>query len=49
MDVIQLLRKQIEVLQKVDKIKANDDISEYENAVEIILDHVDNIDIACGK
>ncbi|XP_050315756.1 hsp70-binding protein 1-like [Anthonomus grandis grandis] len=46
-DVMELLRKQIEILQKVDKIKEGDDVSEYENAVEIILDHVDHIDIAC--
>jgi len=46
-DVIQLLHKQIETLKNVDKIRPNDDIAEYENAVEVILDHVDNIDIAC--
>lgn len=46
-DVIELLQKQIRILENVDKIKADDDITEYENAVEIILDHVDNIDIAC--
>ncbi|XP_066255825.1 hsp70-binding protein 1 isoform X1 [Euwallacea similis] len=46
-DVIQLLQKQIEVLQKVDQIKKNDNISQYEEAVETILDHVDHIDIAC--
>lgn len=48
-DVIDLLRKQIEVLQNVDKIQPTDDISQYESAVETILDYVDDIDTACGE
>ena len=48
-DVIQLLRKQIEVLQNVDKIKPEDDITKYETSIETILEHVDHTDIACGK
>lgn len=46
-DVIELLQKQIKILENVDKIKVDDDISEYETAVETILDYVDSIDIAC--
>ncbi|KAH1011619.1 hypothetical protein HUJ04_000948 [Dendroctonus ponderosae] len=46
-DVIDLLRKQIEILQNVDKIQPTDDISQYESAVETILDYVDDIDTAC--
>ncbi|XP_030755130.1 hsp70-binding protein 1-like [Sitophilus oryzae] len=46
-DIIGLLQKQIKVLQKVDSIKPEDDISEYEQAVDIILEQVDHIDIAC--
>lgn len=48
-DVIELLRKQIEILQNVDKIKAEDDVSQYEDAVDTILEHVDHIDVACGE
>ncbi|KAF7275183.1 hypothetical protein GWI33_012106, partial [Rhynchophorus ferrugineus] len=46
-DVIQVLQKQIEILKNVNEIKSDDDISEYESAINIILDHIDNIDIAC--
>ncbi|CAG9767566.1 unnamed protein product [Ceutorhynchus assimilis] len=46
-DVIQLLRKQIEILQNIDKCEAEQDNPEYERAIEVILEHVDNIDIAC--
>lgn len=46
-DVVELLRKQIEILKNVDKIKAEDDVSQYEDAVDTILEHVDHIDVAC--
>lgn len=46
-DVVELLQKQVKILENVDKIKADDDIEEYEAAVETILDQIDNIDIAC--
>lgn len=48
-DVVELLRKQIEILKNVDKIKAEDDVSQYEDAVDTILEHVDHIDVACGE
>lgn len=45
-DVIEVLQKQIKTLQKVDQIKVDDDVAEYVEALETILDYIDHIDIA---
>ncbi|XP_060532909.1 hsp70-binding protein 1-like isoform X2 [Cylas formicarius] len=46
-DVIELLQKQIKILQDMDNVEAEDDVTKYEEAIAIILDHVDHLDIAC--
>ncbi|KAL1500806.1 hypothetical protein ABEB36_006248 [Hypothenemus hampei] len=46
-NVIELLQKQVSILQNVDKISSDNDVSQYLEATEVILDHIDNIDIAC--
>ncbi|CAH1118505.1 unnamed protein product [Phaedon cochleariae] len=45
-DVVEILRKQIDILKKVEQLGSVDDSSEYMQAIETILDYVDNIDIA---
>lgn len=45
-DVVELLQKQIRILQKVEQVKPEDDISEFEEAIETILEYVDQIDTA---
>lgn len=48
-DVVELLQKQIRILQKVEQVKAEDDVSEFEEAIETILEYVDQIDTANGE
>lgn len=45
-DVIELLQKQLKVLENVYSLTAEDDITECCTAIETILEHVDHIDIA---
>lgn len=45
-DVVEVLQEQIKKLQDVSTLKADDDPSDFLNALDTILDHVDNIDIA---
>lgn len=45
-DVVEILQKQIEIIRKVEHTTAGDDIQEYLNAIDIVLEHVDHIDIA---
>lgn len=45
-DVVELLQKQIKTLENVDALPAEADASEYLAAIETILEHVDQIDIA---
>lgn len=45
-DVIQLLREQIKILEKVDELGDDADVSQQECAIETILEHIDHIDIA---
>lgn len=47
-NVVEVLQKQIEILMKIDTLKEGDDDSEYLEALETILDYIDNIDIANG-
>lgn len=48
-DVIEILQKQIKILQDADKLTIDDDITEYNTAFDSILDYIDNIDIANGN
>ncbi|KAL3271053.1 hypothetical protein HHI36_021553 [Cryptolaemus montrouzieri] len=45
-NVVEVLQQQITKLMKVDTIKEGDDVTEYLEALETILDYIDNIDIA---
>ncbi|KAK9874295.1 hypothetical protein WA026_002648 [Henosepilachna vigintioctopunctata] len=45
-NVVEVLQEQIKKLIKVDTIKEADDVTEYLEALETILDYIDNIDIA---
>lgn len=45
-DVVEVLQRQIEILKKVENIAAVDDIQEYSNAIETVLEYIDHIDIA---
>ncbi|KAJ8936832.1 hypothetical protein NQ314_012148 [Rhamnusium bicolor] len=45
-DVVEVLQNQIRTLQKVNRVRADDDVSQYEEALEKILEYVDHIDIA---
>lgn len=45
-DVVEILQKQIEVIKKVEKVAAGDNVEEYCDAIETVLDYIDNIDIA---
>lgn len=45
-DVIELLQKQIKTLENADTLTQNDDIAPHTAAIETILEHIDNIDIA---
>ncbi|KAG5892773.1 hypothetical protein JTB14_007988 [Gonioctena quinquepunctata] len=45
-DVVEVLQKQIESLRKVEKWEPGADITEFVEAIETILEYVDNIDIA---
>lgn len=45
-DVVEILQKQIEIIKKVEKVTAEDDVQEYSNAIDIVLDYIDDIDIA---
>ncbi|XP_044763906.1 hsp70-binding protein 1 [Coccinella septempunctata] len=45
-NVVEVLQKQIEILMKVDTVKDGDDVSNYLEALENIMDYIDNIDIA---
>lgn len=47
-DVIEILQKQIKILQNAGDVGLQDDITEYEDAFETILEYVDNIDVANG-
>lgn len=49
MDIVEILQRQIRILRKVDQLKADDDILEFEEAIETILEHIDQIDTANGK
>lgn len=45
-NVVEVLQEQISKLMKVDTVKEDDDVTEYLTALEVILDYIDNIDIA---
>lgn len=45
-DVIELLQKQIKTLEGVDSLPADADVTQYVGAIETILEHIDQIDIA---
>lgn len=44
--VIEQMQKAIHVLSSVGDLRADDDLSEYENALERVVNLVDNIDLA---
>lgn len=45
-NIIEELQKAVQVLSNVINLRADDDSSEYENALERVADFVDNMDIA---
>lgn len=45
-DVMELLHKNVQLLRNTDSLSVDSDISQYMNAIETILDHVDRIDTA---
>ncbi|KAJ8916484.1 hypothetical protein NQ315_000126 [Exocentrus adspersus] len=45
-DVVQELQKQIQILQRVEQAKPEDEVKEFEQALETILEYVDQIDTA---
>lgn len=47
-NVVEVLQKQIELLMKVETVKEGDDVSNYLEALDTIMDFIDNIDIANG-
>lgn len=47
-NVIEILQKQIAILKKVEQLSPSDDISSYEEAMDTILEYIDNVDIANG-
>lgn len=48
-DVVEVLQKQIELLKRVEQVSADEDATEYTEAIETILDYIDHIDIANGN
>nr|CAI5838870.1 unnamed protein product [Callosobruchus analis] len=48
-DVVEELQRQINILKNVEQIKAEDDPTRYADAIEKILEFIDNIDTANGK
>lgn len=47
-NVVEVLHRQIEILMKVETLKDGDDVSNYLDAFETIMEYIDNIDIANG-
>lgn len=47
-DVIELLHKNVQILRNSDTLSVDADVSEYMDAFETILEHVDRIDTAIG-
>lgn len=45
-DVVEELQKQITILKTIDHLTADDDVTQYVTAIEVILEHIDNIDTA---
>ncbi|XP_045469373.1 hsp70-binding protein 1 [Harmonia axyridis] len=45
-NVVEVLHRQIEILMKVETLKDGDDVSNYLDAFETIMEYIDNIDIA---
>ncbi|XP_074039621.1 hsp70-binding protein 1 isoform X2 [Leptinotarsa decemlineata] len=45
-DVVEVLQKQIQTLRKIENLKPGDDTTEFVEAIDTILEYVDNIDIA---
>lgn len=48
-DVIEILQKNIKTLLGANSLSVDSDPTEYLNAFESILDHIDHIDTANGK
>lgn len=45
-DIVEILQKQIEIIKKVENVTAEDDIQEYFDAINTVLEYIDDIDIA---
>lgn len=45
-DIIEILQKQIEIIKQVDKISQEEDIQKYAEAIDTVLEYIDNMDIA---
>lgn len=48
-DITQVLKESIEVLKGVDSAKSEDDVSKQLQAIENVLEYIDQIDIANGS
>lgn len=48
-DITQVLKESIEVLKGVDSAKSEDDVTKQLQAIENVLEYIDQIDIANGS
>lgn len=49
LDIVEELLKHIKILQSANLIEGSVDSTKFEDALDSILDYVDNIDVANGK
>lgn len=48
-NVIEILQKNVQILQNAESLSVDSDPEEYMNCFEVILDHIDRIDTANGR
>lgn len=48
-DIVEVLQRQNGILKQVEQLSPEDDVTKFEQAIETILEYVDQIDTAHGE